>query len=79
MQLKLIVNPVNGLFPQGVSQASMVVKYPGTECGGTFSIFCGYQRILPGGSKRNGFATGSWGKRISLALHSRSEYMNSGS
>jgi hypothetical protein len=39
--------------PQGVSQAGMVVKNPKSERGGTCSIFCGYQRILHGGSKRN--------------------------
>jgi hypothetical protein len=46
VQLKLILKPEDGLFPQGASQASMVVKKPRAERGGTFSIFCGYQRIL---------------------------------
>jgi hypothetical protein len=36
----------SGLFPQGASQTGMVVKKPSAERGGTFSIFCGYQRIL---------------------------------
>jgi hypothetical protein len=53
VKLKLILNPVDGLFPQGASQAGMVVKNPRAERGGTFSIFCGYQRILFRGSKRN--------------------------
>src|SRR6267143_2372601 len=42
----------SGLFPQGASQADMAVKKPRAERGDTSSIFCGYQRILPGGSKR---------------------------
>jgi hypothetical protein len=77
VQLKLLLNPVNSLFPQGARQAGWVVKKPGAERGDTFSIFCGYQRILPGGSKRNDFAARSCGKRISLALNSRSDYINS--
>jgi hypothetical protein len=55
VQLKLILNPVDGLFRLGASQAGMVVKKPRAERGDTFSIFFGYQRILPGGSKRNVF------------------------
>ncbi len=46
----------SGLFPQGASQAGMAVKKPRAERGDTFSIFCGYQRILLGGSKRNLYA-----------------------
>ena len=53
VQLKLLLNPVDGLFPQGASQAGMVVKMPRAERGDTFSIFYGDQRILPGGSKTN--------------------------
>jgi hypothetical protein len=45
--------PLKGLFPQGASQAGMVVKNPRAEREDAFSIFCGYQRILSGGSKRN--------------------------
>ena len=52
-QLKLLMNPVDGLFPQGESQAGMVDKMPGAERGHTFSIFREDQRILPGGSKIN--------------------------
>jgi len=56
VQLKLILNPVDGLLPQGTRQAGMGVKKPRAERGDTFSIFfCGYQRILPGGSKTNLF------------------------
>jgi hypothetical protein len=62
VQLKLILNPVDGLFPQGTRQADTVVKKPRAERGDTFSIFCGYQRILPGGPKTNHFS-----------LHARSE------
>jgi hypothetical protein len=53
VQLKLILNPADGLFPQGARQAGMVVKKPRAERGDTFSIFCGYQRILPGGSNKS--------------------------
>ena len=56
VQLKLLLNPVDGLFPQGASKAGMVVKMHRAERGDTFSIFCGDPRILPGGSKRNAFA-----------------------
>ena len=35
----------------------MVVKNPRAKRGGTFSIFCGYQRILTGGSKTNIYET----------------------
>ena len=45
----------SGLFPQGASQADMAVKKPRAERGDTSSIFCGYQRILPGESKRTDF------------------------
>jgi hypothetical protein len=54
--LKLILKPVD-LFPQGASQEGMVVKKPRAERGDTFSIFCGYQRILTGGSKTNIYET----------------------
>ena len=46
VQLKLRLNPVDRLLPQGTSQAAMVVKNPRAERWDTFSIFCGYQRIL---------------------------------
>jgi len=63
MQIKCVgAGPVQGdtescvgLFPQGPRQAGMAVNKPSAERGDTFSIFCGYRRILLGGSKRNVF------------------------
>jgi len=46
VQLKQLLNPVDGLFLFGASQAGMVIKNPSAKRGGTCSIFCGYPRIL---------------------------------
>ena len=54
VQLKLILNPVDGLFPQGASQAGMVVKNLEQNVG-TLSRFRAGISVSFRGSKTNVF------------------------
>lgn len=52
VQLKLILKLVDGLFPQGASQAGMVVKKPRAECGALSRFSAGVRVSSPEGQKQ---------------------------